>query len=79
VGGYVYHGKKYPRLDGVYIYGDYALGSIWGARYDSVKKRLISHGTLLSQPKNICSFAEDRDGELYFILLDNGVYAVTTP
>ena len=79
VGGYVYHGKKYPRLDGVYIYGDYALGSIWGARYDSVKKRLISHGTLLSQPRNICSFAEDRDGELYVILLDNGVYAVTTP
>jgi quinoprotein glucose dehydrogenase len=33
-GGEVYRGTKYPTLDGVYIYGDYLSGRLWGARRD---------------------------------------------
>jgi glucose/arabinose dehydrogenase len=74
VGGYVYRGARHPALRGIYIYGDYALGTIWGFRYQDGK--VTEHGTMLDQPRNISSFAQDLDRELYMLAYEGQVYSI---
>ena len=78
-GGYVYRGTKYPALQGVYLYGDYENGKIWGLR------RADANGVALSSSENallldsnlmLSSFGQDADGELYAIDLGGGVYRI---
>jgi glucose/arabinose dehydrogenase len=75
-GGYVYRGKKIPALQGVYVYGDFAMGTIWGLRYE--KGQLGPYGTLVKESpgRGIASFGEDRDGELYVLSFEGKVYGL---
>ena len=76
-GGYVYRGKQFPAMRGVYFYADYALGTFWGFRYKD--GRISERGTMLRQPKNIASFAEDRAGEIYALTFDGKIFGISVP
>lgn len=62
-GGYVYRGTRYPRLQGIYIYGDYCNGVIWGATRD--ESGAVSTRQLFDAPFTISTFGEDFNGEIY--------------
>jgi glucose/arabinose dehydrogenase len=75
-GGYVYRGKKLPSLRGVYLYGDYGTGTIWGLRYEN--EQVTSNGILVkpNSARPIASFGEDREGELYVLSFDGNIYDI---
>ena len=64
-GGYVYHGDRLPALKGVYVYGDFQTGTIWGLRHDG--RAVTWQGVLAQTPLQIVSFGEDRAGELLIV------------
>lgn len=64
-GGYVYQGEKFPELKGVYVYGDYEYGKMWGFRYDHAAKKVTWHKEFLDSNVKISSFGMGRDGSFY--------------
>ncbi|HVS38162.1 MAG TPA: PQQ-dependent sugar dehydrogenase [Gemmataceae bacterium] len=73
-GGVVYYGKKYPDLDGSYIYGDYSTGEIWAARHDGMKT--LSDRELTDSRLQIVGFGLDPDGELLIVDHAGGLYTL---
>jgi putative heme-binding domain-containing protein len=69
-GGYVYRGKKYPELEGAYIFGDWETKRIWAARIDG--DRLQSLTDLVEPTLRVVAFGQDRDGELFVVDYDAG-------
>jgi glucose/arabinose dehydrogenase len=66
-GGYVYRGSM-PEWNGIYLYGDYCSGKIWGLVHsDSGWQSKM----LFDLDLTITSFGQDQTGELY-LLSDNG-------
>ena len=71
-GGFVYRGAALPEFNGIYLFGDYCTGRIWGLLRQAdgswANKVLFETGTFIS------SFAQDAAGEVY--LLDHRSGAV---
>jgi glucose/arabinose dehydrogenase len=54
IGGYVYRGASYPQLSGIYFYGDYCFGWLFG------------NGSMLApNVPQLTTFGEDASGEIY--------------
>jgi len=76
-GGVVYRGKLAPQLPGLYLYGDYCSGLLWGATRDGEGWRTR---LLMRTGFNITAFGEDEDGEVYVSDAATGsIYRIEAP
>lgn len=73
-GGYVYRGGALPDYRGVYFFGDYGSGMIWGL-FPRANNR-YERTDLLASGLNISSFGEGNDGELYVVDHRGGIYLI---
>lgn len=69
-GGYVYRGYREPLLQGIYFFGDFVSGKLWGMRAGATPDRV---SLLLDDVSTLASFGEDEDGELYVARLNGSV------
>ena len=72
-GGYVYRGAM-TEWNGIYLYGDYCSGKIWGL--------ILSNGQWQSQVMfetggTITTFGQDESGEIYFASDNGNVYQLS--
>ena len=69
-GGYVYRGGM-PEWNGIYLYGDYCKGHVWGLmRSDGQWQSQL----LFEAGMTITSFGQDESGEIYLASDAGGVY-----
>ena len=64
-GGYVYRGQQFPALAGIYVYGDFCSGRLWGlapAQEGAWKAAEVAQVDI-----RISAFGEDEAGELYLV------------
>lgn len=71
-GGYTYYGQALASLHGVYVYGDFMSGKLWGLWLDVNRNAENVH--LLDTDLRIASFGLDGMGELYILDFRGGVY-----
>jgi uncharacterized protein (TIGR03437 family) len=63
-GGYVYRGSRYPFLAGIYFFGDFGSGQIWGMRRNGAGWET----TKVANPGlPVVGFGEDEAGEQYMV------------
>jgi uncharacterized repeat protein (TIGR01451 family) len=77
MGGFVYRGTAYPRMQGVYFYADYCSGKIWGLQRDGAAWQ-SSLLTTFGNSAALTSFGEGEDGTIYFTdSPGNAIYRIT--
>jgi glucose/arabinose dehydrogenase len=62
-GGFVYRGRRIDGLQGVYLYGDFCTGRVWGARRQGEAGWTTRE--LPFRASGLTSFGEDAAGEIY--------------
>lgn len=76
IGGHVYRGSAMPWLYGVYVYGDFCSGEVFGLRYDG--SSVVEHRRVADTGLMIMSFGLDNDGELYVLSQRSGIFRLTS-
>ncbi len=70
-GGYVYRGTASAALDGAYIYGDFASGTIWALLWDGTQ---VASNTPIGTVGSVASFGEDESGELFAVSIAGTIW-----
>jgi glucose/arabinose dehydrogenase len=71
-GGYVYRGQQLPDWFGIYLYGDYCSGNIWGLLQNPDHR--WQNESLFKIPAYITSFGQDQKGEIYLTSVTGILY-----
>ncbi len=71
-GGFVYRGRRLPKLAGAYLYGDWETGKFWALRHEN--GRFLSNEELCDTSLKPVSFTLDGDGELLILDYNGGLY-----
>jgi len=71
-GGMVYRGSAFPALQGMYFYGDFCSGRIWGLRNTGAGWETAVLPVPGNPPMNIATFGEDEPGNVYLANFANG-------
>jgi glucose/arabinose dehydrogenase len=77
IGGYVYRGRRIPRLRGRYVFGDFCTGEIWSAAVSPTR----AGGLRLEHRRSgrLSSFGVDARGELHATTLGGSVFRLDPP
>lgn len=76
-GGFVYRGARYPAWQGVYFYGDFCSGRVWGLQRTG---GTWQNQLLATTSFNITTFGQHEQGELYLADAGKGdIYALVAP
>jgi len=71
-GGVVYRGAAIPGFVGTYVYGDYVKQELWTLGFDPGTGATVTTQLTDAPAANWVSFAEDNDGEVYAVALNQG-------
>jgi glucose/arabinose dehydrogenase len=75
-GGMVYRGRRFPQMQGAYLYGDFCSGRIWGLRQSG---EVWESKMLKDSGLSISTFGEDESGEIYVSDYGKGnIYKIET-
>lgn len=72
IGGNVYRGEQLPEWSGIYLYGDFGSGTIWGLLRDD--QGAWQNSMLFQTGLTITSFGENEQGEIFFVDYGGGLY-----
>jgi hypothetical protein len=67
IGGHVYRGSRQSALDGIYVFGDYCSGTIWGATADELVVGAAAAVPIGAIDGTLVSFGVDDLGEIYAV------------
>lgn len=71
-GGYVYRGQNLPDFQGVYLYGDFCSGVVWGLL--RLPDGSWQNAALFETGANITSFGQDEAGQIYLVDRQGSIY-----
>ncbi len=74
IGGFVYHGRAIPNLDGVYLYGDLCRSVLVGVTQTNGK--LTGQQDMVASIANLTSFGQDQNGEIFATTTDGKIYKI---
>jgi glucose/arabinose dehydrogenase len=71
-GGHVYTGALVERLEGQYVFGDFATGRLWSLALPTKPEKVAAVSSLGRWPLHPSAFGRDHHGELYVLCFSRG-------